>query len=176
MSQAQENRRLLVRLVIAAIGMFGFGFALVPFYEKICEVSGMRNLLRPDEVQNTQVDSTRQVIVEFDANLHAMGWKFRPLQSSITVHPGQMVRVDYEVENTLDREVTGQAIPSYGPQLAERHFKKLECFCFRQQTLAAHEKRVMPVIFMVDAGLPSDYGTITLSYTFFEVAGAKGGA
>lgn len=174
MSQALENRRLLVRLLISAVVMFGFGFALVPFYEKICEVAGIRNLLQPDEVGNTQVDASREVVVELDANLHAMGWKFRPLQSSITVHPGQMVRVDYEVENTLDRAVTGQAIPSYGPKLAEQHFKKLECFCFRQQTLAANEKRVMPVVFMIDAALPKDQNTITLSYTFFEVQGTGG--
>lgn len=169
-----ENRRMLVRLAIAAVGMFGFGFALVPFYEKICEVTGLRNLLvsnASDNAENTQVDTTRNIVVEMDANTHSLAWRFKPLQSNVTVHPGQLVRVDYEIENTLDRAVTGQAIPSYGPKVAERHFRKLECFCFTQQTLGPKEKRIMPVVFVIDGTAPVDMNEITLSYTFFEVAG-----
>jgi len=165
-----------IKLLIAACVMFGFGFALIPFYKTICEVSGLNDLLRADKkVVNTQVDMTREVLVQFDANTNGGGelkaWRFKPLQTSVKVHPGQMVRVDYEVENTLDRAVTGQAIPSYTPLVAERYVKKLECFCFRQQTFAAHEKRVMPVVFTVDGSLPADVPVFTLSYTFFEVAG-----
>jgi len=174
---SNENRHLRVKLLIAACVMFGFGFALIPFYKTICEVAGLNNLLRADKnVVNTQVDMTREVLVQFDANTNskeALAWRFKPLQTSVKVHPGQMVRVDYEVENTLDRVVTGQAIPSYTPQVAERYVKKLECFCFRQQTFAAHEKRVMPVVFTVDGGLPVDVPVFTLSYTFFEVAGTQ---
>lgn len=167
-----DNRRLLIKLAVIAVGMFGFGFALVPFYEKICEVTGINNLLNADKVANTQVDTTRSITVEFDANTHDMPWKFKPLQSSVTVHPGQLMTVMYEVQNQRDKPVTGQAIPSYGPQYAAQYFKKMECFCFTQQTLAPGEKRDMQVVFVVEPGLPKDIETITLSYTFFEVEGA----
>ena len=171
----RENRQLLVKLLIAACCMFGFAFALVPFYKVICEVTGINNLLRADKtVANTQVDTTRSVLMQFDANSQqALAWRFKPLQPNVTVHPGQLVRVDYEVENTLDRAVVGQAVPSYTPNVGALYVKKLECFCFKQQTLAAHEKRVMPVVFTLDAGLPKDVDVLTLSYTFFEVAGTQ---
>ena len=169
---ATENRRLLVRLVISAVAMFGFGFMLVPFYEKICEVTGINNLLKPDQVaENTQVDSSRWVTVQFDSNVHDLPWQFSPRQHSIRVHPGEMVHVDYEVTNTRDYPVAGQAVPSYGPQLAGQYFRKMDCFCFTQQTLAAGEQRVMPVVFVIDPALPADVTVITLSYTFFEIAG-----
>jgi len=169
---ARANRRLLRKLVVVAIGMFGFGFALVPFYEKICEVTGIRNVLKPDELPaNTQIDTARTVTIEFDSNTHGLAWSFRPVTRSVTLHPGELATVTYEVRNPLDRPVTGQAIPSYGPQYAGRYFKKMECFCFRSQTLAPGEVREMPVVFVVDPALPADVHTITLSYTFFEVAG-----
>jgi cytochrome c oxidase assembly protein subunit 11 len=175
--RGQANRRLMKKLLVAAGIMFGFGFALVPFYEKICEVTGLRNVFEPDAVtaQNTQVDLTRQVSVEFDANTQRLAWSFKPLQPSVSVHPGEVTQVLYEVRNTLDRPVTGQAVPSYGPQQAAPYFRKIECFCFRQQTLAAGEVRKMPVVFVIDPKLPADVNTVTLSYTFFEVNGTRGG-
>lgn len=169
----RENRRLLTRLGIAAVAMFGFGFALVPFYEAICEVAGINNLLQPDEVASSQVDRSRSVVIEFDTNTHDLPWRFRPLQRSVEVHPGELVHVAFEVTNTRDVAVTGQAVPSYGPQLAGRYFRKLDCFCFTRQTLAAGEQRVMPVVFVVDGALPAEVRTVTLSYTFFEVAGTR---
>jgi len=180
-SQANENRRLLTRLGIGAVAMFGFGFALVPFYEAVCQVTGLRNILQPDVVENTQVDRTRSVLVEFDANTRHMAWKFKPLQNAVEIHPGELVTVEYEVTNTKEEPVTGQAVPSYGPQIAGNFFKKINCFCFEQQTLKPRETRIMPVVFVVDPTLPEDVHTITLSYTFFEVegvrkvAGVKGG-
>ena len=170
---ASENKRLLVRLGIAAVAMFGFGFALVPFYEAICQVTGLRNILQPDEVVNTQVDHSRSLVVEFDSNVHDMAWTFRPVLGSVEVHPGELVTVEYEVTNTKDEPVTGQAVPSYGPQIAGNYFKKINCFCFERQTLKAGEKRIMPVVFVVDPSLPADVHTITLSYTFFEIAGTR---
>ena len=170
------NRRLMKKLLVVAAIMFGFGFALVPFYEKICEVTGIRNVFQPDAVAaNTQIDATRLVSVEFDANTQRLPWTFKPLQSSVTVHPGEVMQVVYEVRNTLDRPVTGQAVPSYGPQQAALYFRKMECFCFRQQTLAPGEVRKMPVVFVIDPKLPPELNTVTLSYTFFEVNGARGG-
>jgi cytochrome c oxidase assembly protein subunit 11 len=175
MSANQANRVMLRKLLIIAVAMFGFGFALVPFYEKICEVTGINNILKADVVaKNTQVDTSRTVTVEFDANTRALAWNFQPLQVSVKVHPGELTQVAYEVKNTLPYAVTGQAIPSYGPQLAAEYFKKLQCFCFTQQTLKANEVRQMPVVFVIDPGLPKDVNTITLSYTFFEVDGGRG--
>jgi cytochrome c oxidase assembly protein subunit 11 len=171
---AAANQRLLRKLIVIAFGMFGFGFALVPFYEKICEVTGFRNVLQPDAApRSTQVDLTRTVTIEFDSNTHQLAWSFRPVQRVVELHPGELTTVVYEVRNTLDRPVTGQAVPSFGPQYAAQYFKKMECFCFTQQTLAAGEVRQMPVVFLVDPELPGDVRTITLSYTFFEVAGAQ---
>ena len=170
------NRRLMKKLLVVAAIMFGFGFALVPFYEKICEVTGIRNVFQPDAVAaNTQIDATRLVSVEFDANTQRLPWTFKPLQASVSLHPGEVTRVVYEVRNTLERSVTGQAVPSYGPQQAALYFRKMECFCFQQQTLGPGEVRKMPVVFVIDPKLPPELNTVTLSYTFFEVNGARAG-
>jgi cytochrome c oxidase assembly protein subunit 11 len=124
-------------------------------------------------VKNTQVDLTRSVRLELDANASKLPWRFHPLTPIVTVHPGEVTQVVYEVENTSEHPVTGQAVPSYGPQLAAEYFRKLDCFCFTKQSLAPHEKRQMPVVFVVDPKLPNDVATITLSYTFFEVEGNR---
>ena len=172
-TQAQSNLLTLRKLSIVAVAMFGFGFALVPFYKQICEATGINNVIKADLVANTQVDAARLVTVEFDSNLNRqMPWTFRPLQTSLRVHPGELVTVMYEIRNTADHAVTGQAVPSYGPQVAARYFKKLECFCFTQQTLQPGESRQMPVVFVIEQGLPDEVGTITLSYSFFEIEGA----
>jgi cytochrome c oxidase assembly protein subunit 11 len=169
---ASANRKLLVKLAVVAAAMFAFGYALVPFYKQICEVAGINRILQPDTITNTQVDRTRTVTIEFDANTHDLPWRFSPLKPSIAVHPGELVRIDYEVVNTREQAITGQAVPSYGPQVAGQYFRKMECFCFTQQTLKAGEKRDMPVVFVVDPALPKDVNTITLSYTFFQIEGA----
>lgn len=168
------NRAMAGRLVVVVVLMFGFGFAMVPFYKKICEVAGINDVGNADEARNTQVDRARTVTVEFDANLRDLPWQFRPLQTKLRVHPGELAQVSYEVVNTTDQVVKGQAIPSYGPQLAAPYFKKLECFCFRQQTLQARETRQMPVVFVIDPQLPHEVNTITLSYTFFDVSAPRG--
>ncbi|MGQ0544158.1 MAG: cytochrome c oxidase assembly protein [Betaproteobacteria bacterium] len=174
MSLAQENRRLSRRLAVVALAMFGFGFALVPFYNEICAALGVNSLLRPDEITNTQVDSTRTITIELDSNAHDLPWRFRPLVNHITVHPGELATVEYEVINVRGAPVTGQAVPSYGPQHAGEYFKKLDCFCFTQQTLGAGETRRMPVTFVIDPRLPRDITNIAVSYTFFRVAGRGG--
>jgi cytochrome c oxidase assembly protein subunit 11 len=172
----RANRALLKRLCVVVLGMFAFGFALVPFYEKICEVTGLRNIAQADAVGNTQVVTTRNVRVEFDSNVRNLPWTFRPEETVVDVHPGEVRQVVYEIANTTTRPITGQAIPSYGPREAARYFKKLECFCFAKQTLQAGEVRKMPVVFVVDPSVPADLNTITLSYTFFEVEGAADAA
>lgn len=174
--QKRENRRLLIRLSIIAVLMFGFAYALVPFYRQICEALGINVLVKPDSAgpSNSQVDYTRKVTIEFDANARGLPWSFVPKARFLEVHPGQLVQVDYEIANVRDRPVTGQAIPSYAPRLSGQYFKKLDCFCFTQQTLAAGETRIMPVVFVIDPALPADTNTVTLSYTFFEVPGLEG--
>src|SRR5215470_1686434 len=167
----RSNRLMLAKLGIVVAIMFGFGFALVPFYDQICKATGLRDIDTPDEVQNTQVDLKRTVRLELDANTAKLPWRFRPLTPIVTVHPGEVAQVIYEVENLSDRPVTGQAVPSYGPQLAAEYFRKLECFCFTKQSLGPREKREMPVLFVIDPKLPVDVPTITLSYTFFQVEG-----
>ena len=168
---SRTNRTLLMRLGVIVVAMFGFGYALVPFYEKICQVTGLRNIDAADTIANTQIDTSRSVHVEFDTNLRNLPWRFRALQLATDVHPGAVTQAMFEVVNMTDRRITGQAIPSYGPQQAAAYFRKLDCFCFAQQTLAPGETREMPVVFVVDPKLPSDISTITLSYTFFEVEG-----
>jgi cytochrome c oxidase assembly protein subunit 11 len=167
----RSNRMLVGKLALVVVIMFAFGYALVPFYEQICKVTGLRDIAVADTVVNTQVDTSRTVRVELDANLNKLPWQFRPLTRVISVHPGELAQVVYEVENTSDHPMTGQAVPSYGPQLAGEHFKKLECFCFTKQSFAPHEMRQLPVVFVIDSRLPADITTITLSYTFFEVEG-----
>jgi cytochrome c oxidase assembly protein subunit 11 len=174
MTLKQENRRLSRRLGVVAVVMFGFAFALVPFYNQICVALGINDLDQPAVVTNTQVDTSRTVTIELDSNVHNMPWRFRPLVGHVKVHPGEITMVEYEIVNVREAPVTGQAVPSYGPPRAGEYFQKVECFCFTQQTLAAGETRRMPVVFVVDPRLPKDVDTIALSYTFFEVAGRGG--
>lgn len=171
-----SNATLLRKLAVVAVLMFGFGWALVPLYRKICEVTGInlltgRNPEAQARLRNTQVDRNRTVVVEFDANRQGP-WRFKPRVNHMDVHPGELVQVQYDLVNTQDQAMAGQAIPSYAPMQAARYFNKLECFCFSQQTLAAHETRSFAVVFFVDPQLPADVTQITLSYTFFEIPGA----
>ena len=171
---AQLNAVMLGKLVVIAVLMFGFGFALIPMYKQICELTGVNILTNKDDKvalpDNTQIDKTRLITVEFDANTTGP-WRFRPVASSLKVHPGEMTQIVYEVVNTQSRKMDAQAIPSYAPHEAEAFFKKMECFCFKQQTLGPNEARQMPVVFYIDPKLPKNVTTITLSYTFFEVGG-----
>jgi cytochrome c oxidase assembly protein subunit 11 len=171
-----ENRAILRKLLVVAVLMFGFGWALIPIYRKICEVTGINLLTNKDpaveaRARNTQVDTSRTIVVEFDANKQGP-WRFKPHVNHVTVHPGELIHVDYDLVNLEGRSMAGQAIPSYAPMQSARYFQKLECFCFKQQVLAAGETRKFPVVFFIDPDLPKDVTQITLSYTFFEVAGA----
>ena len=179
MVNVRHNLLMLRKLLVVAVGMFAFGYALVPMYKAICEFTGI-NILALGErelpgtgnarakVTNTQVDTSRTITVEFDANARGP-WLFKPAQSSVQVHPGEMTTVMYEFENVQDRVMSAQAIPSYAPRQAAAHFNKLECFCFNQYTLAPGEKKQWPVVFVIDPKLSKNVTTITLSYTFFEV-------
>ncbi len=177
-----DNRRMLGKLVVVVGVMFGFGYALVPMYRAICEALGINVLTLAEQrvaggswskhtvPANTQVDTTRTVTVEFDANVRGP-WDFKPAASSLQVHPGEMMTVMYEFRNKQNRTMAAQAIPSYAPKQAAMHFSKVECFCFNEWTLAPGETRQWPVTFVINPKLPKDVATITLSYTFFEVGG-----
>jgi len=174
-----DNLRMVGKLVVVVALMFAFGYALVPVYRAICNALGI-NVLSLSERQvpgnasssklNTQIDLTRSITVEFDANARGV-WDFKPAQSSIKVHPGEVATVMYEFRNTQPKVMAAQAIPSYAPKNASPHFNKLECFCFNEYTLQPGERKQWPVVFVIDPKLPKDVTTITLSYTFFEVGG-----
>ncbi len=178
MGLRRQNLNMLGKLGVIAVGMFGFGYALVPIYNAICEATGMNVLALTEQAvpglrgggaaNNTQVDNSRLITVEFDANARGP-WEFKPELRSLQVHPGELATVMYEFRNAQHREMSAQAIPSYAPKQATAHFNKLECFCFNQYTLAPGESRRWPVVFVIDPRLPSNVTTITLSYTFFEV-------
>jgi cytochrome c oxidase assembly protein subunit 11 len=183
-----DNRRLLGKLVVVVGVMFGFGYALVPMYRAICDALGINVLTLAEQrvssgswstgrqtQVNTQVDTSRTITVEFDANARGP-WDFKPAQRSLQVHPGEMTTVMYEFRNKQNRTMAAQAIPSYAPMQASAHFSKVECFCFNEWTLAPGESKSWPVVFVIDPKLPRDVTTITLSYTFFEVGGKVPGA
>jgi cytochrome c oxidase assembly protein subunit 11 len=179
---AQYNRQMLLKLAVISVAMFGFGYALIPMYRILCEVTGINVVTSKNNYgtravhatsKNTQVDESRLITVEFDSNTQGP-FRFRSVKNSMQVHPGEMIQVIYEVVNTQNRNISAQAIPSYAPMQATEHFTKLECFCFEEQTLKPNESREMPVVFIIDPALPKGIKNITLSYTFFEVgAGQK---
>ena len=177
-----DNARMFAKLTVIAALMFGFGYALVPMYRAICSALGINVLslaeqqtsgavgARDYDAKNTQVDLTRSITVEFDANARGP-WDFKPAKRSVEVHPGELATVMYEFRNRQDRTMVAQAIPSYAPNQAMPYFHKMECFCFTEHRLAPGESKQWPVTFVIDPKLSKDVKTITLSYTFFEVGG-----
>ncbi len=175
-----QNLSMARKLVVVAGVMLCFGYALGPIYNAICDITGINVLALGDRnipgatssaSANTQIDTSRTITVEFDANARGP-WSFKPERSSVQVHPGELTTVVYEFQNSQNRRMAAQAIPSYAPRQASAHFNKLECFCFKQYTLEPGEKKSWPVAFVIDPKLSRDVTTITLSYTFFEVGGA----
>ncbi|MGM9488946.1 cytochrome c oxidase assembly protein [Ideonella sp. YS5] len=172
----RDHRQMVAKLLVVVVAMSAFGYALVPMYKHICEALGINVLSlgenggKRERPANTQIDTSRSITVEFDANARGP-WDFRPAVASVQVHPGELATVMYEFRNRQDRTMAAQAIASYAPHQAAAHFNKLECFCFNEYTLKPGEAREWPVVFYVDPKLPKDVTTITLSYTFFEVGG-----
>jgi len=170
--RGRENRRLTLRLLGFAVGAFAFGFALVPLYDVLCDITGVGNpkdLLRASKVENVQHDESRLVTVEFVADLPSVGsWEFRPVIAEMKVHPGRLYEVDYVAQNLTGRDTVAQAIPNVAPGKATAYFRKTECFCFTPQHFAKDEQRIMPVRFVVDPNLPRSLDRITLSYVFYD--------
>ncbi len=163
-----SNRRIVAGLLAVVIGSLLFVSVQPSLYKAFCEWTGLYDIDRAERVATSAIPG-RSVTLEFDANSHDNGLRFRPEITSLAAITGEIVHVTYRVENTRDTTVIGQAVPSYGPQHAGGYVKKLDCFCFKQQTFAPREVRDMPVVFVLDKKLPDDVNTVTLSYTFFEV-------
>jgi len=167
-----------LRLVVLVLGMFGFGYAMVPLYNALCQVTGLNGKVRntasaaPTE---DAVDRTRLVTVQFVTTVNGgRVWEFRPEQTQVRVHPGELTTVKFYARNLEDAAVVGQAVPNVAPWEAAKHLHKTECFCFNNQPFLAMEEKHMPVRFVVDRDLPSTVDTVTLSYTFFDVTQAAG--
>ena len=171
MNVRQKNKKLSLILVGVVVGMFGFGFALVPLYNTFCKALGINGKTAPvAQAVSTSEDTTRWVTMEFTAmNGGGVQWKFYPSVKRIRLHPGEMKRLSFYAENYSDHEMVVQAIPSVTPGIAAKFLKKTECFCFTQQTLNAHEAMNMPLLFHLDKDLPKQVKTVTLSYTLYDV-------
>ncbi len=174
MNEKQKHRRLLVVLTIVVLGMFAFGFALVPIYNSLCQTLGINGKTNTEAVAydaaTAKIAKDRVVLVEFVAtNNSGVPWAFYPKVRKIKVHPGEIAQLEFYAENKTDHAMTVQAIPSVTPGIAAKYLKKTECFCFTQQTLNGHEAMNMPLLFHLDVDLPEKVNTVTLSYTLFDV-------
>lgn len=167
---AEDNSTILKKLFFFSVVMFSFSYAMVPMYEKVCEVTGIRQPVANLEAMAKEAlaaDMTRDISVEFDANIHSAALQFKPLHSGIKTHPGEYTEIIYEVRNNAKIAITGQAIPSYSPRNLEKYLRKIECFCFTKQVIEPGEIKQMQVKFAITPQLPSDINTVTISYIFF---------
>jgi cytochrome c oxidase assembly protein subunit 11 len=173
----RRNRSLVARLVLMAAGSFAFGFALVPLYDIVCEVTGIgsrERLTRAGTADGQSPVLDRTVVVEFTASVPAGGWIFEPVEPTMEVQPGRLYETHYRARNLAAGAVTGQAVPSVAPMRAARYFVKTECFCFTPQRFAEGEEREMAVRFIVDRELPAGIDRLTLSYAFYDMSQANG--
>lgn len=171
-----ENKKVIKNLMFIVIGMFGFGFALVPIYDVFCDITGLNGKTKGQQTfsEVMKVDESREIKIEFIASLNEqMPWEFEPVTKFIKVNPGRPTRIDYVARNKTDKDIIGQAVPSVAPGVGAPYFQKTECFCFTEQLLKAGEEKQMPVVFVIDPDLPEDIKVLTLSYTFFIKPGSE---
>jgi cytochrome c oxidase assembly protein subunit 11 len=167
----KRNTKLVRILVLVVVGMFGFGFALVPLYNVLCEVTGLNGKVNKEAAKEErfQIDASREITVQFLTIVNESSpMKFGSQIKEIKVHPGQYYNVSFYAENLTDKDMVARAIPSISPGLTAEYFIKTECFCFSEQTFKPRENKTMPVRFVVNPKIPADYKTITLAYTFFD--------
>ena len=172
MKETTSLRRLVTKLAIVCISMFGFGYVLVPLYDVFCDLTGLR--FTDDEAQLVSKeiveDTSRWVIVEFDASLNQqMPWQVKPQVSQLKVRPGKVYTTNFLARNETNIRMIGQAVPSVTPYKANKHLIKTECFCFESQEVLAGQEVAMPLSFMINPKLPPDVRVVTLSYTFFDI-------
>lgn len=172
-SQARLTKSTLTkRLVMVAVGMFGFGFALVPLYDVLCDIAGING--KPSNTaasyENVEVDKSRLVTVEFiTRGSQGIPWEFKPAVRRVQVHPGEINEVMFIAHNQSGGDMTGQAVPSVSPGMAALYLNKTECFCFNKQPVKAGERVEMPMRFYVDPEIPDDITVFTLSYTMYDI-------
>jgi cytochrome c oxidase assembly protein subunit 11 len=167
----RANRQLLVKLLAFSLGAFAFGYALVPLYDVMCDITGFGNerRLARKSVIATKPDTTREITVEFLAELPSNGnWEFRPVLASMKVHPGQLYTADFIAKNLMGRDTSAQAVPAISPTRVAAYFHKTECFCFVPQAFKTNEERALPVRFVIDPDIPADIDRLTLAYTFYD--------
>ncbi|WP_260261061.1 cytochrome c oxidase assembly protein [Vibrio intestinalis] len=171
--QAKSNQKLVGKLVLATVAMFGFGFALVPIYDIMCDALGINGKTKSEAVAqplSMQVDTSRSIKVQFIAHPNpSMPWAFTPKVTSMNVHPGEVIETAYIAFNRADETIIGQAVPSVAPGVGASYFNKVECFCFNKQPLSAKEKVEMPLIFFIEPSIPDSIHTLTLSYTLYDI-------
>jgi cytochrome c oxidase assembly protein subunit 11 len=170
-----SHRRLVLKLVLMVIGCSAFGYAMVPLYDVLCRVTGLNGktggAVAQESVQAVKADRTRSVTVEFaGTTMQGLSWEFRPMQERIEVHPGEIMTTTFYARNPTNQSIIGQAVPSVSPGWAAQYFKKLDCFCFKQQQLKPGESKQMPLVFYVSPELPADVKDLALVYSFFPVA------
>lgn len=171
---SKNHAKLVGTLLLIVVGMFGFGFALVPIYKSMCQALGINGKTNAKAIaydaKNAKIAKEREVLVEFVAtNNGGVPWAFYPHTQKLKVHPGEIVKLAFYAENKTNHAMTVQAIPSVTPGIAAKYLKKTECFCFTQQTLGGHEAMDMPLLFHLDTDLPANVKTITLAYALFDV-------
>ena len=167
----RQNRSLLIKLLLFTAGAFGFGYALVPLYDVLCDVTGFGNerRLAQASVINAKPDMKREIVVEFLADLPSNGnWEFKPVLARMTVHPGVLYTADFMAKNLTGRDTVAQAVPGIAPTKAAPYFHKTECFCFTPQKFKIGEERVLPVRFVIDPAIPAYVDRLTLAYTFYD--------
>lgn len=171
MTDASENKRLTLKLLGFALGSFAFGFALVPLYDVLCDLTGFGNqkALVEQRLTTEEPDDSRTITIDFLAELPSVGnWEFRPTVTEMKVHPGRLYETEFYAHNLTGRDTIAQAVPNIAPGKAAGYFRKTECFCFLPQKFAVNEARPMPVRFVVDPAIPRSVDRITLSYTFYD--------
>ena len=169
--KAKEHKRLTLQLGAIALGAFAFGFALIPLYDVLCDLTGFgdQKLLVEQRLTEEKPDDSRSITIDFVAELPSVGnWEFRPTVASMTVHPGRLYETEFFAHNLTGRAQLAQAVPNIAPGRAAGYFRKTECFCFTPQKFAVNEQRPMPVRFVVDPAIPRSVDRITLSYTFYD--------
>lgn len=167
----KKNARLVRTLLFVAVAMFGFGYALVPLYDVLCDITGLNGKIKSEAAKevNYEIDNKREITVEFITSLNELTpIVFRAETKSLKIHPGAYYTVNFYAENKTDKAMVAQAIPSFSPGAVAEYFKKIECFCFSKQSFKPRESKVMPVRFVVNPAIPEHYKTITLAYTFFD--------
>ncbi len=171
-TKQNNSTNLVAKLAIVCVCMFGFGYVLVPLYDVFCDLTGLRFTADSKQLVSQEIkeDTSRLVTVEFDASLNQrMPWEVRPAVSQMQVHPGRVYTTNYIAKNKTQAEMTGQAVPSITPYVANKHLVKTECFCFENQIIEAGKEVEMPLSFMINPKLPKDVKVVTLSYTFFDI-------